>query len=337
MQYKSRDYVYVSAYVRSKERRLLDAKGISRMISAKSVQEAVRVLGDYGYAVEDGVRGTDCATSDTFLSQELAHAYRDIGSMLPKSNMLDALLLQYDYQNIKTLIKGEMAGADPRDSLVDIGTIPLDRLERMLKERDFLLMSYRMKHSIEYALESFAKSKDPQQIDFILDRACYIDMKEAAEQTGCRYLIDYITLLIDTINVKTFARIREMNRDWIAFNKVFLPGGDILESVFVAGFDEGYVQFAERLRSYHNFEEVMSRGGKQLADTGRFTELERLCDNAIMDYAIQARYKSSGLEIPIAYLIAMEGEVRIIRIILAAIEQGLTAEQLDARMRRTYV
>lgn len=336
MRYKSRDYVYVSAYVRSKERRLLDSKGISRMVVAKSVQEAVRVLGDYGYVIEDGFRGSEGGT-DRILSHELAEAYRAVLSMLPDPKVLDALLLQYDYQNIKALIKGEMAGVDPADSLVDIGTIPKENLIRIIKERDFLLLSYYMKSAIEYALDAFAKSKDPQHIDFILDHACYIEMKKAAEATGCAYLAEYVTLLIDTINIKTFVRIREMKRDWIAFNKVFLPGGDIAESVFVAGFDEDYVHFAEKLRSYHNFEEVMAKGGKQLADTGRFTELERLCDNAIMDYAIRARYISAGLEIPIAYLIAMEGEIRLIRIILAAIEQGLSADQLDARMRRTYV
>ena len=336
MRYKSSDYVYVSAYVRSKERRLLDSKGISRMVAAKSVQEALRVLGDFGYAIEEGFRGSE-GGMERLLSFELAEAYRNVLQMLPDRNALNALLIQYDYQNIKALIKGEMAGVDPSDSLVDIGTIPKETLVRVIKERDFLMLSFHMKSAIEYALETFAKSKDPQHIDFILDRACYLEMKIAAEETGCQYLIDYITLLIDTINIKTFVRIREMKRDWVAFNRVFLPGGDIAESVFVAGFDEEYVQFAERLRSYHNFEEVMAKGGKQLADTGRFTELERLCDNAIMDYAIRARYVSAGLEIPVAYLIAMEGEIRLIRIILAAIEQGLAPEQLDARMRRIYV
>lgn len=337
MHYNSRDYVYVSAYVRSKERRLLDAKGISRMLCAKSVQEAVRVLGDFGYSIEEGFRGSECATTDILLSRELAEAYRAVIVMLPQKDALNAMLLQYDYQNIKALIKGEMAEVNPSDALVDIGTIPKESLARMIKERDFLSMSSYMKSSVEYALEDFAKCRDPQHIDFILDRACYLEMKKEAEKTGCQYLVGYVMLLIDSINLKTFARLREMNRDWVAFNKVFLPGGNIEESVFVGGFDEDYVHFSEKLSSYHNFQEVMEKGGKQLADTGRFTELERLCDDAIMEYAIQARYVSAGLEIPVAYLIAMEGEVRLIRIILSAIEQGLPSEQLVAKIRRTYV
>ncbi len=159
------------------------------MVAAKSVQEALRVLGDFGYAIEEGFRGTE-GGMERLLSFELAEAYRNVLQMLPDRNALNALLIQYDYQNIKALIKGEMAGVDPSDSLVDIGTIPKETLVRFIKERDFLMLSFHMKSAIEYALETFAKSKDPQHIDFILDRACYLEMKIAAEETGCQYLID---------------------------------------------------------------------------------------------------------------------------------------------------
>jgi V/A-type H+-transporting ATPase subunit C len=194
-----------------------------------------------------------------------------------------------------------------------------------------------MKSAVEYALEAFAKSKDPQHIDFILDRACYLEMKAVAKASGCRFLEQYATLLIDSINVKTFARIREMKGDWVAFNRVFLPGGSIPESLFVNGFDEDYMHFAEKLLPYHTFEEVMVKGGTQLSETGRFTELERLSDNAILEFAIGAKYIPYGLEVPAAYLIAKESEIRLVRIIIAALEQDLTADQLNARIRRTYV
>ena len=335
MRYKSRDYVYVSAYVRSRERHLLDGKGADRMAGAKSSQEAIRILNDYGYVVEEGSRGE--GGIDALLNRQLSEAYQAVYNMLPHKDALNAMLLYYDYQNLKALIKGEMAGVDPAEALWDMGTFTAESLASALAERDFSAMPFYMKSAVEYALEDFAKSRNPQHIDFILDRACYLDMKRAASESGCEYLEGYVRLLIDATNLKTFARIREMKLDWIAFNRVFLPGGDIAESVFVFAFDEDYTSFAEKLSSYHNFEEVMGKGGKQLADTGRFTELEKLCDDAIMDYAIRARYTATGLEIPIAYLIAVESEVRLIRIILAGIDQGLTPEQLTARMRRTYV
>lgn len=337
MQYKKEDYVFVSSCIRGKERFLLDAKGVSRMVSAKSPQEAVRVLADYGYPVEDTCRGGDLSQLDNLLSQALTCAYREVISLLPDPRALDTLLLVYDYHNIKALIKGEMAGTDPSDALVDVGTVPADRWAHIMGERDFVTLSFTMKSAVEYALEAFAKSKDPQHIDFILDRACYLEMKAVAKASGCRFLEQYATLLIDSINVKTFARIREMKGDWVAFNRVFLPGGSIPESLFVNGFDEDYMHFAEKLLPYHTFEEVMVKGGTQLSETGRFTELERLSDNAILEFAISAKYIPYGLEVPAAYLIAKESEIRLVRIIIAALEQDLTADQLNARIRRTYV
>jgi len=307
------------------------------MVLAKSPQEAVRVLADYGYPVEDTCRGGDLSQLDNLLSQALTGAYREVISLLPDPRALDTLLLVYDYHNIKALIKGEMAGTDPSDALVDVGTVPSDRWAHIMSERDFVTLSFTMKSAIEYALEAFAKSKDPQHIDFILDRACYLEMKTVAKASGCRFLEQYATLLIDSINVKTFARIREMKGDWVAFNRVFLPGGSIPESLFVNGFDEDYIHFAEKLLPYHAFEEVMVKGGTQLSETGRFTELERLSDNAILEFAIGAKYVPYGLEVPAAYLIAKESEIRLVRIIIAALEQDLTADQLNARIRRTYV
>jgi V/A-type H+-transporting ATPase subunit C len=307
------------------------------MISAKSPQEAVRVLADYGYPVEDTCRGGDLTQLDALLNQALSGAYREVISLLPDPRALDTLLLVYDYHNLKALIKAEMAGTDAKDALVDAGTRAPEQWMRILEERDFVTLSFIMKSAIEYALESFAKSRDPQHIDFILDRGCYIEMKETAAKTGCKFLMDYVTLLIDSVNLRTFARIREMKGDWVAFNRVFLPGGSIAESIFVNGFDEDYTHFAEKLLPYHTFEDVMVRGGTQLSETGRFTELERLCDDAILEFATKAKYVPYGLDVPAAYLIAKESEIRLVRIITAALMQNLGADQLNGRIRRTYV
>ena len=337
MAYNKEDYIFVSSCVRGMGKDLLEAKDISKMTGAKSKQEAIRVLADLGYATEDATRGVESAIVDAMLSLELNKSYKKVISMLPDKKALDTILLVYDYHNIKALIKGEMANTDPSDSTVDIGTIPLENLTHMLRERDFVTMSFTMKSAIQEALESFAKAKDPQRIDFVLDKACYLNMKAESQKTGCQFLVDYVTLLIDTINLKTFARMREMKADWVAFNKVFLPGGKISESIFVGGFDEDYSHFSEKLRPYHTFEDVMVKGGNMLVETGRFTELERLCDDAIMELARNAKYVPYGLEVPTAYLIAKEGEIRLVRIILAAIDQGLSQEQIASRIRRTYV
>lgn len=76
---------------------------------------------------------------------------------------------------------------------------------------------------------------------------CYADICEAAKRSGNAFVIGYVKLLIDTINLKTFVRARKMGQPWSFFGTVFISGGDISEKVFVSGYEEPVAQFAARL------------------------------------------------------------------------------------------
>ncbi len=47
-----------------------------------------------------------------------------------------------------------------------------------------MFMSSVMKEAVNRAAEVFGKGRDPQEIDIILDKACYSQMLAAAEKTG---------------------------------------------------------------------------------------------------------------------------------------------------------
>lgn len=58
-----------------------------------------------------------------------------------------------------------------------------------------------MKDAVNQAVELFGKGRDPQEIDIILDKACYSQMLKEAEKTENQFLIGYVKLLIDILNV----------------------------------------------------------------------------------------------------------------------------------------
>jgi V/A-type H+-transporting ATPase subunit C len=74
-----------------------------------------------------------------------------------------------------------------------------------------------------------------------------------------------------------------------------------------------------------------------IRESWRFTALERLLDNALMEYAKGAKYISFGIEPLAAYLIAKEGEMRTVRIAMTGLIQGLSREMMAERLRETYV
>lgn len=341
---KEKDYVFASARVRSVEKNLLTKDKAEAMIDSKSAEDALKILYDLGYG--DGTEGLRAEQFESLLSAETDKTYSFVRGIAPDEKDLYAFLYPYDYHNLKVLLKAEFLNtgqsqqssssqSDPEPFLIGVGTIDTARLEAMVRERDFVGMTFAMKNAVLEVIDVFARTRDPQIIDFILDRACYGEMAEAAKATANPYIEGYVGLLIDTINLKTFARLRQMHKSWDVFSQVFLQGGRIQEKLFISSYDEPYEQFAEKLIPY-GLTKAMAEGGAMLRESGRFTALERLCDDRLMDYARSAKYVSFGIEPLAGYLIAKEGEIRTARIAMTGLLQGLERDQMAERLRETY-
>lgn len=331
---KNMDYVFASARVRSVEKNLLSREKADKMIDSKTPEDALKVLHELGYGEDNS--GLNPSKFNEILSVEIQKAYAFIFEVAPDKSVFDAFLYPYDYHNLKVLLKAEFSGTDPEPFLMDIGTISTSKLMVMVRERSFTDIPEEMKRAIQEVIDVFGRTADPQAIDFIFDRACYELMLKTAENSGSEYIRGYVELLVDTVNLKTFVRLRQMGKNWDFFSKVFLPGGRISESLFISGYEEGYEQFAERLLPY-NLNEALAEGAHFLKESGRFTILEKLCDNRLMQYAKQAKYVSFGPEPLAAYLIAKEGDIRNARIIMAGLLQGLSREMIKERQREAYV
>lgn len=332
----NKDYVFASSRVRGAERNLLTREKAEKMADSKTAADALKVLLDLGYGIEENKESFTEERVDELLSQELWKAYDFIMSIAPDRAELAPFLYPYDYHNLKVLLKAEFTGQEAEASLMDIGTIPKAQLAVMVRERSFLSMTTVMREAISSAIDVFSRTKDPQVIDFILDRACYEEMLRAAKESQNSFLQKYVELSVDLINLKTFARVREMKRPWDFFSKVFLPGGKVPEKLLVNSWDDGWELLAEKLLPY-GLGETAALGGAGLRETGRFTALEKHCDDKLITFAAEAKYVSFGVEPLAAYLIAKEGELRLARIILAGLTQGLSRDQIGERMRKTYV
>ena len=119
----------------------------------------------------------------------------------------------------------------------------------MVRDRNYMFMPVNMKHAIIEATDLFGRGGDPQEIDIILDKACYKDMLAAAEATNEEFLIGIVKLQIDILNLKTFVRLRQIEKPWSFFQKVFLGGGNISEQFFISCYEEPYAQIADKLLS----------------------------------------------------------------------------------------
>lgn len=332
---KQTDYLFSTARVRSVERNLLTKERIEKMIDAKTADEALKVLAECEYG-ETGVEIASAADFEILLSSEHRKVYEFIRSIAPKPEMFDLFLYVYDYHNLKSLLKAEYLQTDPSFMLMETGTIPVSKLKVMIRERNYVSMTEDMRSAVIEVIESFSRTNDPQIIDLLFDKACFSDMLKAAKQTDNKFIIGYVSTLIDVVNLKSFVRIKKMNKSWDFLGHVFIAGGAIDERMFINNYDEPLDQFAEKLAAF-GFSEVLAQGAEGLKNTGMFTEFEKLCDNILIEYVKNSKYVAYGIEPLVGYLVAKENEIKTARIIMAGKLAGLPSEQIKERLREAYV
>lgn len=331
---KDTDYLFSTARVRSIEKNMLTHERAEKMIDAKTNEDALRVLDDCNYG--SGNEMADPNDYEKLLTEEHKKTYDFITSVAPEIDYFNMFLYPYDYHNLKVIMKSEYLGIDASDTLVDTGSIDLKVLQYSVKERDFSELTENMGNAIKEIIETFPKTNDPQIIDIIFDRYCYDEMLKSAENTKNNFIIDYVKMQIDAINLKTYVRLKKMNKSWDFFSKVFLNGGKIYEQVFIKNYDEPFDKFADQLSAY-DFKETFLEGTEALRETGMFTTLEKLLDNKLIEYIKYAKYVPFGIEPLVGYLIAKDNEIKIARIILAGKLAGISPELIRERLRETYV
>lgn len=331
---KLEEYTFASAYIGSYVKNLMNWQDMMRLASCKDLYSAESVLMEFGYGEAKELHEGDI---EWFIRREQNKLYDLIYDTLPDRKELALCIYPFDYHNVKVCLKSEFLGITPsEDLLVSTGDLDWKHVVAMVRDRNYDFMPAIMKHAVMEAVDLFSRGGDPQEIDIIMDKACYKEMLEDAELTGEEFLVGIVKLQIDILNLKTFVRLRQMKKPWSFFQKVYLEGGNISEQFFVASYEEPYGQVADKLAPY-GLKEAMAEGGRQVAESGDFALLEKLCDDCLMEYNKQAKYLSFGI-VPIAgYWYAKEIEIDNLRVILSGIMIGSTPEEISERLRKPYV
>lgn len=328
------NYGFACALISGNLKTLLGEADLQRVVESRQMDGAMNVLAEFGYG--DGKALENPRDFTKVLKAEQKRVRDLVFSILPHEGELDFLQYPSDYHNAKVLLKAEFLGVDGTSYLLEDGSVPAAKMAEYIHDRNYLFLTLPMAHAVEEAVELFAKGRDPQEIDIVLDRACYADMYEKAVATDNDFLIGYVRLAIDLLNLTTCVRLRQMGQTWNFFQKVFLDDGHVSERIFTTSWEEPYNQLAEKLAPY-GYQRIMADGGALVRSTGKYTLLEKLCDDARMDYLRDAKYITTGPEPVAAFYLAKESENKNLRMVLTGKLSNLSEETIKERLRKTYV
>ncbi len=323
---KDTDYLSISARIRAMENKLLTRERMDRMIEARDDAEAMKLLAECGY--------NDAAGLDAALAQARAEVFKDMGQGAPDPRLVEVFQMKYDCHNAKTILKAQAVGSDPERLLLAGGRYDPVQLWDGWKREALSGVSEVFRKAMEQAKNTLDEGGDPQRADLILDRACYREMAQLAQELKSPFLEGYVRLSVDIANLRAAVRVARMGKEGDFLRQVLLPGGNVSEQAIAAArgdalgevFRSGPLAHAAELGA-----KLTQPGG------GSLTAFERECDNALTAYLAAARRISFGEETVIGYLYAKELEFTAIRAIFAGRAAGLDGDTIRARLRETYV
>ena len=327
---KDLDYLTISARIHAMETRLLNTERVERMIEARELSEAAKVLTECGYG--DMGQVTPGAVEE-MLSKAQADLYHDLSTAVGNRALLDVFRCRPDYHNAKVLVKAEALGVNQDALLMGGGRYAPQKLAEDYGREDLRGCSDIFRRGVARARETLGATGDPQLADFILDRACFEELTALAKQADSKFLEGYVALSIDVANLRSCVRAARLNKGGEFLQQVLVPGGTVpLRTLALAKGEElGNVFRSGPLAHAAALGAAVSAPG-----SGALTEFERECDDAVMDYLSAARRVAFGEQPIVGYLYARQAEMTAIRIILSGRMAGLDGDTIRQRLRRTY-
>jgi len=328
---KETDYILGSSRIKCIEKNLLSRDKLERMSSAKSLEDALKLLGEFGWP--EVARPTMAAVEE-ILTNRRSEAFTLVRSLMQDKQLADIFLIKYDYHNLKTLLKSEVTGENPDGMAIDSGVFPWRRLKVMFQEDKLKDMSKNMAGSIAEGRDVLARTQDPLLLDLILDKAMYADMLEIADSFDSGFLKGYVVLMIDSVNLRAYVRSQRMGKGPEVLRYALIPGGSVSISRLLG---EVSADMIENVFYISPLAAAAQTGAQALKGETSLYAMDTACDNIVLRYLKKAKYVAFGAEPLIGYMAAIEAELTSVRTVIAGLMAGLSAETITERLRETYV
>lgn len=331
-QIKDTDYLVISARIRAMENDLLTRGQMEQLLEARTDEEIIRILQERGYP-EMNIR--DPAAMDAALSASRKALLEDLEEGVPDAGYMDVFRLKYDYHNIKAALKAAAMNTDAKRMLMDMGRVPAVEIQEAVETGEFDRMPAMLSEAAIEAKDVLDTTRDPQLSDMALDRWMFRDMLAVAEKTGSEFLLGYVRIQIDAVNLRVLVRTLRMGKNTDFLRTALLEGGEVDPAAILSAVSGGGSGFAELYASSRL--RAAAEEGAQVLHGGMLTEFERLCDDAVSDYLSGGQMVPFGEAPLLAYLAARDVEYTNLRILLMGRRTGLPADVIRNRLRASFV
>jgi V/A-type H+-transporting ATPase subunit C len=323
------EYVYAVTRVHIHEQKLLDRQELEHMINAGSVGEAVRFLTQKGW----GSRELTQDDPDALIEFETNRLWSFMRELVEDLSVFDVFRTAKDFHNLKAAIKlaySGLTGTEKPRHFMEHGAIDIEIIENAAKTHDFSALPQDMAKAGQAAYEALAHTRNGQACDVEIDYAALMAIDRAGKSSKSALMQRYAELTVDLANIKAAVRCCMMRKSREFIKRVIVLAGTLDAERLAAAAESSLDDICACLKG-SAYEKAADELKKSLA------AFERYCDDELIALIKPQRLNYFTIEPLAAYILARENEIKIVKLILSALQNHLSAGVLRERLRDTYV
>lgn len=327
---KDTDFIFGSTRIAIFEKSLITDPQWYRLIEAEDLKETLKILEETRYTAYL----TDLQNGDIegALSKELRHQaelMREAGS---NETLLRLMHLKYDYHNLKILLKTELLGEDMTSLLYRFGDAYIPGLQEIIRHPQKNAKETPMEQAIDEAIQAYRENEDAQEIDIIVDRWYFEDMRQLSDEVGSDYFSKYTEDLIDFTNVDIYLRSRKQGRNAAFMRNALIDHGTLHPDKIQESYRLDEESFSNVLADA-DVSDALQKAYQQYLEDGSIVRFERAREEHQIDLAKEGLEALYGPEVIFGYGVRVETEIQNLRILLLGKKNNLTPNQIRERMR----
>ena len=219
---KKNDFAFAGSAVRVLENSLLPASFFDSLEGA-SRQEAARLLADQGIEAFASLPSSDEA--ERILSDRLAAQFEELASLLEDRSVLDFLIVENDFQNLKASLLNAVLKKDAGAYFIAPSLCDPAETDGLVKKKKWEEIPAVLRAAAEEGYGILTSSMDSAYLRFYLDARCAECRLALAGKTGSRAAQSAAAKLVDLQN-------RKAARTLLSFER---PRQSLVDAAFAEG------------------------------------------------------------------------------------------------------
>jgi len=173
-------FVQASVRIRNLEKKLLTKIQFERLYEAENLEEAVRHLNETAYS-EDLAKIDRAENFEIALSNSLNRTYSEVLKLSPVKELVDVLTYRFAFHNIKLAVKEKILQENFEHIYSKVHYEDLPKLKKQFETEKGEKGTW-YEDTVIQAYKVFEDTKDPEKIEFFVDKRYFEKVLEVSEE-----------------------------------------------------------------------------------------------------------------------------------------------------------